>query len=252
MAPEALKHNCPQCGGPVTVAEGAAYAHCQYCGSEAFVDLSGALLYQVIKPTIGRSRAMRIVQTAAADAGWPDLKVARIELVYQPVWELELTDGSRLRISARPGPDGRFGLVDLPGGERAFVQPSARDRSASWLEPELAPESVAEVAARTTGRPVSVKAIRLVHHPVYSGYTTLEEARYEVHLDALSGKLLDAAWPVSPSFQGRNHAWTATGVMVLAALFIPLPWSLVAVAIVGALAVRSLMKRGTPQAKAAA
>ena len=40
--------------------------------------------------------------------------------------------------------------------------------------------------------------------------------------------------------------------MVLAALFIPLPWSLVAVAVVGGLATRSLMKRGTPQSKAAA
>ena len=186
MAPDALKPNCPQCGGPVPVPEGAAYAHCSFCGSESFVDLNGALLYQVIKPTVGRPRVQRLVQAAAHDAGWTGIRIDDLELTYEPVWELELANGSRLRIGARPGPEGRFGPVELPGGERAFVQPSQRDRSAAWSEPELAPESVAEVAARATGRPVSLKTIRLVHHPIFSGHTTIEGSRYDFRLDAVN------------------------------------------------------------------
>ena len=80
MAPDALKPNCPQCGGPVPVPEGAAYAHCSFCGSESFVDLNGALLYQVIKPTVGRPRVQRLVQAAAHDAGWTGIRIDGLEL----------------------------------------------------------------------------------------------------------------------------------------------------------------------------
>ncbi len=243
MAPDALKPNCPQCGGPVPVPEGAAYAHCSFCGSESFVDLNGALLYQVIKPTVGRPRVQRLVQAAAHDAGWTGIRIDGLELTYEPVWELELANGSRLRIGARPGPEGRFGPVELPGGERAFVQPSQRDRSAAWSEPELAPESVAEVAARATGRPVSLKTIRLVHHPIFSGHTTIEGSRYDFRLDAVSGLLLNTEWPVRPTYSARTQAWTATLLMALAAAILPLAWSPLVVLAVGAYTIRSLTRR---------
>ena len=222
--------------------DGEAYAHCPFCESEAFVDLTGAVLYQVIKPSIGHSRAGRLIGSQARDAGWPDLRIADLELVYEPVWELELSEGRRLRIGARPASDGRFGVVDLPGGEREFIHPDRRDGSANWLEPELVPESLAEVAARAIGRPVSLQTVRLIHRPIYSGHCLLAGERYEVRLDAVSGELIAAEWPSQPTFGSRNMAWAATILMVLGAAIIPLPWSPIAVGAVGAFAFISLSR----------
>ena len=233
MVREALNPACPQCGGPVDVPEGAAYARCRYCSSESFVDLSGAILYQVVRPSVARSRIPGLLKAAALDAGWPDAIISRLELIYEPVWEIESPDGRRLCISARPGPQGRFEQALLPGGERGFVDPGQRDRSADWIEPELAPESVAEVAARTTGRPVAVKTIRLVHHPAYRGLVKIGEETHEFTLDAVTGAVQDVDWPVQPSFRFRNQAWLATSIMILAAALLPLKWAAVAVVVVG-------------------
>ena len=154
--------------------EGASYARCSFCSSESFVDLTGAILTQVIKVTVGRARVPGLVQARAREAGWTEPKISGLSLVYEPVWEIEGADGKRIRVGAVPGAGGRFESVELPGGERAFVQPGEREGADTWIDPELAPESVAEVAARVTGRPVSVKVIRLVHRPVYPRSRRLE------------------------------------------------------------------------------
>ncbi len=215
------------------VPEGASYAHCGYCDSESFVDLNGAILYQVIRPTVARSRVPGLIKAAALDAGYPDAAIQRLDLVYEPVWEIESPDGRRLCISARPGPNGRFEIARLPGGERSFVDTSERERSADWIEPELAPESVAEVAARATGGPVAVKTMRLVHHPMFEGQVLLGETSHEFRLDATSGELYDVEWPARPSFRFRNQAWRATAIMLLAAALLPLHLAGGAVLIVG-------------------
>jgi hypothetical protein len=249
---EALNPACPQCGGPVEVPEGAAYAHCQYCSSESFVDLSGVILYQVVRPSVARSRIPGLLKAAALDAGWPDAAIIRLELTYEPVWEIESPDGRRLCISARPGPHGRFEHAQLPGGERGFVDPGERDKSADWIEPELAPDSVAEVAARTTGRPVAVKTIRLVHHPVYHGQVKTGEETHDFALDAVTGEVRDVDWPVQPSFRFRNQAWLATAIMILAAALLPLQWATLAVVVVGAYTVWEHSRQSKTPEQAAA
>ena len=203
--------------------EGVSYARCSYCTAESFVDLTGAILTQVIKVSIGRARVPGLIDARAREAGWTDVHVAELALTYEPVWELESTDGSRIRIGARPGPNGRFEPVDLPGGERGFVEPGGREGADTWLEPELAPESLAEVAARVTGRPISVKVTRLVHHPVYSGEIRVEDESKSFRVDAVSGEVFDIDWPARPSYSRRNQAWWATAAMVLAAASLPLP-----------------------------
>ncbi len=233
MVREALNPACPQCGGPVEVPEGLAYARCRYCSSESFVDLSGAILYQVLRPSVSRSRLSGLLKAAALEAGWSDATILRLELSYEPVWEIESPDGRRLCISARPGPNGRFEQAHLPGGERGFIDRGDRDRSAEWVEPELAPESIAEVAARATGRPVAIKTIRLIHHPVYRGKVKIGDEAHDFSLDAVTGEVRDVEWPVEPSFRFRNQAWLATAIMIMAAALLPLKWAALAVVVVG-------------------
>ncbi len=245
MARQALNPNCPQCGGPVTVPEGAAYARCSYCSAESFVDLTGALLHQVVKATIGRSRVPGLVKARAMEAGWPSVTITDLDLVYEPVWEVESPDGRRVRIGARPGPEGRFSQVALPGGERAFMDPSGWDRSAEWIEPALAPESLPEVAARATGRPVAVKTIRLLHHPIYSGQVQLAGQSCGFRVDAVGGQLVDADWPVQSTYTRRNQAWIATLAMVAVAAFLPLPAAAILVVAIGGLAARALRRRSS-------
>lgn len=245
MARQALNPKCPQCGGPVEVPEGAAYARCRYCSAESFVDLSGALLHQIIKPTVGRSRIPGLVKARSLEAGWPEAAITDLDLIYQPVWEVESPDGRRLQISARPGPGGRFDQVTLPGGERAFVEPEGRDSAAEWLEPELAPESVAEVAARVTGRPLAVRTTRLVHHPVYTGQVLIAGESRGFNVDATSGELLDLDWPVRATYRNRNWAWIATAAMIAAATVLPLPAAAVVVIVIGGLGSRMLWRRGS-------
>ncbi len=251
MARQALNPRCPQCGGPVEVPEGATYARCRYCSAESFVDLSGALLHQIIKPTVGRSRIPGLIKARSLEAGWPDATITDLELTYQPVWEVESPDGRRLQISARPSPSGRFEAVTLPGGERAFVEPEEGDTSAEWLEPELAPESLAEVAARITGRPTAVKTTRLVHHPVYAGQVLIAGESRDFNVDAASGALLDLDWPTRATYRNRNLAWIATAAMVAAATVLPLPAAAVIVVAIGGLGARVLWRRGTAPTAAA-
>jgi hypothetical protein len=229
----------------VEVPEGITYARCRYCSAESFVDLSGALLHQVIKPIIGRSRVPGLIKARSLEAGWPDATITDLELTYQPAWEVESPDGRRLQISARPSPGGRFDQVALPGGERAFVEPDERDSSAEWLEPELAPESVPEVAARVTGRPTAVKTTRLVHHPVYTGQVLIAGDSRDFNLDAASGALLDLDWPVHSTYRNRNLAWVATVAMVVAATVLPFPPAAVIVIAIGGLGSQILWRRGT-------
>jgi DNA-directed RNA polymerase subunit RPC12/RpoP len=233
VAREALNPKCPQCGGPVDVPEGATYARCKYCSAESFVDLRGAILHQILRHTVARSRVPGLIKASAREAGWAEVTITDLDLFYEPIWEIESPDGRRLRISARPGPQGRFAHVQLPGGERAFVEAGQRDSSAEWKEPELAPESVAEVAARATGRPVAVKTLRLVHRPMYEGALRIGQEKHEVQVDAVTGELIDVDWPARPSYRFRNQAWRATAIMVLAAALLPLPLAALAVLVVG-------------------
>lgn len=243
MTRQVLNPNCPQCGGPVEVPEGAAYARCSYCSAESFVDLTGALLHQVVKATIGRSRVPALVKARALEAGWPAVTITDLDLVYEPVWEVESPDGRRLRIGARPGPEGRFSQVTLPGGERAFVDADGWDRAAQWIDPELAPESLPEVAARVTGRPLAVKTVRLLHHPVYAGKARLGDATFGFRVDGVGGQLVDAEWPVRSAFTSRNRSWLATAVMVAVATVLPLPAAAVIVIAIGGLSARLLWRR---------
>jgi hypothetical protein len=199
----------------------------------------------VVKATIGRSRVPGLVKARAMEAGWPSVTITDLDLVYEPVWEVESPDGRRVRIGARPGPEGRFSQVALPGGERAFMDPSGWDRSAEWIEPELAPESLPEVAARATGRPVAVKTIRLLHHPIYSGQVQLAGQSCGFRVDAVGGQLVDADWPVQSTYTRRNQAWIATLAMVAVAAFLPLPAAAILVVAIGGLAARALRRRSS-------
>jgi hypothetical protein len=192
-----------------------------------------------------------LAKARALEAGWADAVVSDLKLVYEPTWEVESPDGRRLQISARPGPEGRFAQISLPGGERAFVEPEARDRSAEWLEPELAPESIAEVAARATGRPVAVKTIRLIHRPLYVGRVNIAGEPREFHVDAVSGEFYDIDWPVEATYRSRDRALLATAIMVLIATVLPLPIAAVAVIAIGGLTARSFWRHGGPRTQAA-
>jgi hypothetical protein len=212
-----------------------AYALCAYCASESFVDLSGALLHQVIRVAVRRARVPGLIKARALEAGHDDVSLANLQLCHEPVWEIESPDGRRVAISARPSPDGRFDEFRLPGGERGFVDPGAREADAEWIEPDLAPESVAEVAARATGRPVVVKTLRLVHHPIYRGRLIISDEPFDFQLDAVSGALLDIDWPTRPSYRNRNRAWIAGLVMVAAATLLPLALAALAALLIGGL-----------------
>jgi hypothetical protein len=232
-AQQALNPKCPQCGGPVEVPEGVAYARCRFCGSESFVDLTGALIHQVIRKSVRASRVPGLLKARAREAGYPNATIIRLKLVNEPIWEIESPDGQRLCISARPGPEGRFDQVRLPGGERAFVQPEERDRAAEWEEPELAPESLPEVAARATGRPLVVKTIRLIHRPIYKGLIRIGERTSTFQLDAVSGRLIDVDWPVRPRYSRRNKAWLASAIMIAVAALLPVRIAAPAVVVIG-------------------
>ncbi len=248
-ARQALNPSCPQCGGPVDVPEGVAYARCGYCGAESFVDLTGTLLHQVIRKTVRASRVPRLLKARAKQAGYSEASVLRLKLVNEPIWEIESPDGRRMCISAHPGPEGRFAQVRLPGGERAFVEPEQRDSAAEWIEPELAPESLPEVAARATGRPVAVKTIRLIHRPIYKGLIRVGGKASDFQLDAVSGQLIDIDWPDQPSYKRRNRAWLASGIMILFAAVLPLHLAAGAVAVIGGYSMWALSRpsaaRGT-------
>ena len=244
MARQALAIKCPQCGGPVEVPEGAAYARCRYCKSESFVDLSGALIHQVIRFSIRRSRVPGLIKALAREAGYPDVTLTSLKLVNEPIWEIESPDRRRLTIGARPGPEGRFEKVTIPGGERAFVEPEARDQSAEWLEPELAPESLPEVAARITGRPVAVKTIRLIHRPIHEGQIQIGEEFLDFKMDAVSGELIDVDWPIEAAYTRRNKAWQASLIMIVVAAVLPLQFAAPAVLLIGGYSIWS-MARGS-------
>ncbi len=242
MSRPALNPSCPQCGGPVDVPEGLAYARCGYCSAESFVDLSGAILHQVMRVAVPRSRVPGLVKARALEAGWPEASIERLDLIYEPVWEIESPDGRRVSISARAGDEGRFNQVVMPGGERAFVDIGAPTVSAELIEPELAPESVAEVAARETGRPIAVKTLRLIHRPIYEGQLQIAGKAYAFQLDALSGDTLDVEWPARATYRIRSRAWLATAAMIAAAALLPLPLAVGAVILIGAVTMWMLQR----------
>lgn len=246
-AQQALNPKCPQCGGPVVLPEGAAYADCKFCGTESFVDLNGALIHQVIRKTVRASRVPGLLKARAREAGFTDATVVQLKLVNEPIWEIESPDGRRTCIGARPGPEGRFDQVRLPGGERAFVGPADRDRAAEWEEPELAPESLPEVAARATGRPVALKTLRLIHHPLYRGVIRVDEKASTFQMDAVSGELIDVDWPARPRYSRRNRAWLASAIMIAVAALTPAQVAAPAVLVIGLFFMLTLSRAAEPK-----
>ncbi len=226
MVGHGLDQRCPQCGGPIPVADGVSYARCDHCGTTSFVDLQGALLHEEIRPGVPPDRVPGLVRTRAREADWPRPVVSGVKLVYEPVWELEGAGGRRVRIGARPGPTGRLALVDTPGGERIPVDRSATTDDA-WIEPELAPEAAAEAAARVTGHPVSARTVRLVHQPMYVGRVRVGGEARELRVDAVDGTVLEPSFPARPAYRSRNRAWLATAAIIAVAV-LPLPWAVAA------------------------
>ena len=203
--------------------------------------------HEMLRPTVTRARVPGRIQARAREAGWSDARVERLELVYEPVWELEGAHGTRVHVGARPDTHGRFPILEVPGGERARVETSEREeRGVTWLGPELAPESAPEVAARALERPVASTGVRLLHRPVYHTNVTVAGERRVVLVDAVTGDVLDADWPARPSFTGRNRAWAALAAMTLSAFVLPLPWSAAAVLALGIGALTVVRARPAP------
>ncbi len=190
-----------------------------------------------------------LVKARALETGWPDATVGEFTLIHEPVWEVERPDGRRIQLSARPGPQGRFAQVRTPGGERALVEPRLHKSSSEWIEPQLAPESLPEVAARVLGQPIAIKTVRLIHHPIFQGTVRIAGVSYPFHLDAVSGELIDVNWPIQATYARRNRAWLATAAMLAAAALLPLPIAAVAALAIVGLAALTLSRRDpTPAA----
>ena len=151
-----------------------------------------------------------------------------------------------------PVETGRHAFAYVFAGSGRFLGASDPYRApAEWIDPELAPESLPEVAARVTGRPVAVKTVRLLHHPVYVGKVVLADATHALRVDGVGGQLIDADWPVRSAFTYRNRAWMATAAMVAVAAVLPLPAAAVLVIAIGGLSARLLWRRSAVPTTAA-
>lgn len=190
---------CSQCGADFEAAAELRLARCPYCDTALFIDARGALIREMMLPTLSAQDAphhlRRFMAGRETVAGLDrEAEIGQAQLEYFPFWAFTIRNNREERIVLKPAaPSSLQGLhrIDLPPGEsRAWKE----DLSGS------APVIEAEVPVDTALKwlkpaPDSIERVVLFHLPIYRLRYSYKNRSYEAAIDAVSGTVFPGDFP---------------------------------------------------------
>jgi len=190
---------CSQCGADFEAPAGSRLARCPYCDTALVIDARGALLREIMLPTIRAEDAPRHLRRFMAGretvAGLEnDARLADAVLEYFPFWAFTIRNAAGEKIVLSPAaPSSLQGLqrLELPPG-----QSRAWEEGMGGGAPVLEAEIPVDTALGWLGvEEESIERVVLMHLPIYHIDYSFRGRSWHAAVDAVSGRVFPADFP---------------------------------------------------------
>ena len=193
--------NCPKCAAPVPFDPGVKFVKCPYCSSQVYIDRTGAGFYYAIPYMVDEANAVGMFRRwAAGSTKAKDLdklaQLAGVKRHYFPVYMFKRDVNGVEQVMIEPaGSTTLPGLHSLkvPAGDIKVLDASFDVQGAELIKPDI------EMMSYLNTLPGKPKEQALVYFPIWKVDYVFNQKRYEVVVDASSGEVFAAEFPMRSS-----------------------------------------------------
>ncbi|MDD1769153.1 MAG: zinc ribbon domain-containing protein [Methanomassiliicoccales archaeon] len=193
--------SCPKCGARVEFDAGTKFTKCSHCGTEIYIDRSGAGFYYIIPFNVKENDAVGIFKRwAAGSTKAKDLdKLAQIGVMkkeYFPVYMFKRDVSGKEEVHVEPaGSTTLPGLHNLkiPAGDLKIFDEKFDLVGAKLITPDI------EMSPYLGSLPGKAKEQALVYFPIWEVYYVFNGKKYEIVIDASSGEVFSSEFPARGS-----------------------------------------------------
>jgi hypothetical protein len=195
--------SCTQCGAALEPRSDERLLICPFCSTSLVIDGSMTLFHEVIEPTIGAAEATAHLRrflggrsTVADLDRKASLDEPRLELF--PFWAFTIATADGERVVLEPAaPSSLHGLqgLEVPAGATRPVSGDAIP-DGMLIEPEVPAETAREWLTTRFGETAAVRRTVLYHLPLFRTPYSYHGRSYMAAVDATSGKVHTADYPV--------------------------------------------------------
>ncbi len=193
--------NCPKCSAPVDLDTGTKFTTCRYCGSQIYIDRSGAGFYYAIPFVVSEQDAVGTFKRwAGGSTKAKDLdKLAQISGMkkqYFPVYLFRRDVNGKEEVIIEPaGSTTLPGLHQLkvPGGDLKIFDAKFDTVGAELIKPDI------EMLRYLDTLPGKPKEQALVFFPIWIIDYVFQGNRYQSVVDASSSEVFASSFPTRSS-----------------------------------------------------
>ncbi len=225
---------CPKCNARVEFEAGTKFVKCTYCGSQIYIDRSGAGFYYIIPYMVKENDAVGTFRRwAAGSTKAKDLdklaQLAGIKRQYFPVYFFKRDVDGKEQVTVEPA-----GSTTLPGlhrlkvvaGDMKIFDSSYDVGGVELIKPDI------EMITYFDQLPGKPKEQALVYFPIWHLDYVYQGKKYEVVIDGSSGEVFASEFPTRGS--GAYVLMGGLGFVAFFAETILTVWNpLIAVALMG-------------------
>ena len=192
---------CPKCAAPVPFDVGVKFVKCPYCSSQIYIDRTGAGFYYALPFMVKENDAVGMFRRwAAGSTKAKDLdklaQLAGMKRQYFPVYMFKRDVNGVEQVMIEPaGSTTLPGLHSLkvPAGDIKVLDASFDVQGAELIKPDI------EMMSYLNTLPGKPKEQALVYFPIWKVDYVFNQKRYEVVVDASSGEVFAAEFPMRSS-----------------------------------------------------
>jgi len=199
--PPETKILCHQCAGVLPVEVGSQFVTCEFCGSENFIDKSGAVLHYAVRATVDETAASAALRRwMGGNQTVKDLdKKAQIErpsFQLFPMWMVRVQQGEQEKVVLEPA--AALSVIELTDMSipAADLEPFDHMLDGDAIAPTVPFDAVKKWLA--DNRKIAAGAIKessLVHLPIYLCKYEFGGRSYTAVVDAASSKVFATVFP---------------------------------------------------------
>ncbi len=192
---------CPKCAAPVDFEAGTKFVTCHYCGSQIYIDRSGAGFYYAIpfklteQDAVGTFRRWAGGSTKAKDLDRL-AQITGVKKQYFPVYLFRRDVNGKEEVLVEPaGSTILPGLhrLKVPGGDLRIFDQNYDAQGAELIKPDI------EMLRYLNTLPGQSKEQALVFFPIWTIDYSYQGRKYQVVVDASSSEVFASAFPTRSS-----------------------------------------------------
>ena len=193
--------SCPKCSAPVELDTGIKFTTCKYCGSQIYIDRSGAGFYYAIPFAVTEQDAVGTFKRwAGGSTKAKDLdklaQISGIKKQYFPVYLFRRDVNGKEEVVVEPaGSTILPGLhqLKIPGGDLKIFDSKFDTAGAELVRPDI------EMLHYLDSIPGKPKEQALVYFPIWILDYSFQGKRYQAVVDASSSEVFASSFPTRSS-----------------------------------------------------